>query len=188
VTELPGKTSSVTYDAPGGYKDGDNVAMFISGPFKEDTEITGEIKLNLWVSSTIDDMNVHATMLIVQPTLHPLLHKWFGEREIVTVGWLSAQHRELDPDLSTASRPYHRHKRLLPLEPGTPTEIQIEVWPTSMVYRKGSRLILVLSSDHPLTMQGSRVGLYRARHAKDRIHTGGKYDSYLLIPIVPPKE
>ena len=188
VGGLPDEETSVTYDAPGGYEEGDNRAMFISDPFKEDTEITGEIKLNLWVSSTIDDMNVHATMLIVHPTLHPLLHKWYGEREIVTLGWLSAQHRELDPELTTDSRPYHRHKRLLPLTPGEPTEIQVEIWPTSMVYRKGSRLILVLSSDHPMTMQGSMVGLYRARHAKDTIHTGGKHNSYLQIPVVPPKE
>jgi predicted acyl esterase len=187
-SELPGEETSATYDAPGGYTEGDNRIMFISDPFKEDTEITGEIKLNLWVSSTIDDMNVHATMLIVQPTLHPLLHAWRGEREIVTVGWLSAQHRELDPALSTDSRPYHKHKRLVPLEPGESTEIQIEIWPTSMVYRKGSRLILVLSSDHPMTMQGSMVGLYRARHAKDTIHTGGRYKSYLQLPVVPPKE
>ncbi len=161
--------------------------MFVSEPFKEDTEITGEIKLNLWVSSTIDDMNVHASMLIVQPTISPLLHKWYGEREVVAAGWLSAQHRELDPELSTESRPYHRHKRLLPLEPGEPTEIQVEIWPTSMVYRKGSRLVLAISSDHPMTMQGSRVGLYRARHAKDTIHTGGRYNSYLQIPVVPPR-
>ncbi|GAB4349243.1 MAG: CocE/NonD family hydrolase [Candidatus Abyssubacteria bacterium] len=188
MAEPPVEESSVTYDAPGGYKEGDNVALFVSEPFGEDTEITGEIKLNLWVSSTIDDMNVHATMIIVQPTLHPLLHKWYGDREVVTVGWLSAQHRELDPDLTTESRPYHRHKKLLPLDPGKPTEIQVEIWPTSMVYRKGSRLVLALSSDHPMTMQGSMVGLYRARHAKDTIHTGGRYNSYLQIPVVPPKE
>jgi hypothetical protein len=187
TSELPAEQSLVAYDAPGGYKDKDNVAMFVSEPFKQDTEITGEIKLNLWVSSTIDDMNVHATMLIIHPALHPLLHKWYGEREIVTVGWLSAQHRELDPELSTDSRPYHRHKNLLPLIPGEPTEIQIEVWPTSMVYPKGSRLVLVLSSDSPMTMQGSRVGLYRARHAKDTVYTGGRYNSYLQIPVVPPK-
>ncbi len=187
VSELPEAETSITYDAPGGYKDKDNVAMFVSEPFKKDTEITGEIKLNIWVSSTIDDMNVHASMLIVHPTLHPLLHKWFGEREVVTVGWLSAQHRELDPELTTDSRPYHRHKRLLPLVPGEPTEIQVEIWPTSMVYKKGSRLVLVVSADHPLTMQGSMVGLYRARHAKDTLHTGGRYNSYLQIPVIPPK-
>ncbi len=187
LNELPGEKSSVTYDAPGGYKEDDNIAIFISEPFGEDTEITGEIKLNLWVSSTIDDMNVHANILIAQPTLHPLLHLWFGEREVVTAGFLSAQHRELDQELSTDSRPYHRHKKLLPLEPGKPTEIQVEIWPTSMVYRKGSRLILAISADHPMMMQGSMVGLYRARHAKDTIHTGGKYNSYLQIPVVPAK-
>ncbi len=185
---LPTEETSVTYDAPGGYSENDNVRLFVSEPFERDTEITGEIKLNLWVSSTIDEMNVHASILIVHPTLHPLLHKWYGEREIVTAGWLSAQNRELDRGLSTDSRPYHRHETLLPLEPGRPVEMQIEIWPTSMVYRKGSRLILALSSDHPMTMQGSRVGLYRARHAKDTIHTGGRYASYLQIPLVPPKE
>jgi hypothetical protein len=162
--------------------------MFVSDPFDEDTEITGEIKLDLWVSSTIDDMNVHAIMLIVQPTLHPLLHKWYGEREVVTVGWLSAQNRELDPELTTDSRPYQLHKRLLPLEPSQPTEIQVEIWPTSMVYRKGSRLALVISADNPMTLQHSPVGGYRARHAKDTIYTGGKYNSYLQIPVVPPKK
>jgi predicted acyl esterase len=188
VSVLPAEKTFVTYDAPGGYKEKDNVAVFVSEPFREDTEITGEIKLNVWVSSTIDDMNVHATMLIVHPVLHPLLHKWHGEREVVTVGWLSAQHRELDPELTTDSRPYHRHKNLQPLEPGVPAEMQIEVWPTSMVYPKGSRLALTLSSDSPMTMQGSRVGLYRARHAKDTIYTGGEYNSYLQIPVIPPKE
>jgi predicted acyl esterase len=123
-------------------------------------------------------------MLIAQPTLSPLLHEWYGEREIVTVGWLSAQHRELDPELTTNSRPYHKHKRLLPLEPGKPTEIQVEIWPTSMVYRKGSRLILLLSSDHPM----NRLNSHKERHAKDTIHTGGRYDSYLQIPVIPPKD
>lgn len=188
VAAPPGDEGSVTYDAPGGYTEDDNVQLFVSEPFEEDTEITGEIKLNLWASSTIDEMNVHASMLIIHPTLHPLLHKWYGEREVVTGGWLSAQNRELDPELSTDSRPYHRHKRLLPLAPGKPTELQIEIWPTSMVYKKGSRLILAISSDHPMTMQGSRVGLYRARHAKDTIHSGGRYDSYLQIPVIPAKE
>jgi predicted acyl esterase len=74
----------------------------------------------------------------------------------------------------------------LPLEPGKPVEIQVEIWPTSMVYRKGSRLALVLSSDNPMTMQNSPVGTYRARHAKDTVHTGGKYVSYLQVPIIPP--
>jgi predicted acyl esterase len=188
TNDLPMEETAATYDAPGGYRENDNAVLFVSDPFEEDTEVTGEIRLNLWVSSTIDDMNVHATLLIVQPTLNPLLHKWYGDREVVTVGWLSAQHRELDPERSTDSRPYHRHERLLPLQTETPTEIQIEVWPTSMVYRKGSRLALRLSSDHPLTMQGSMVGLYRARHAKDTIYTGGKYDSYLQIPIIPRKQ
>lgn len=186
--ELPKEQTSVTYDAPGGYTEGDNRAMFVSDPFDEDTEITGEIKLNLWVSSTIDDMNLHAALLVVQPTLHPLLHKWYGKREVVTVGWLSAQNRELDPALTTPSRPYHRHKRLLPLDNGKPVEMQVEIWPTSMVYREGSRLALVLSSDSPMTMQLSPVGAYRARHAEDTVHTGGKYVSYLQIPVVPPKE
>jgi predicted acyl esterase len=186
--ELPQETSSVTYDAPGEYEENDNKAIFISEPFEEDTEITGEIKLNLFVSSTTKDAKVHATLLIIQPTLSPLLHKWFGKREVVTVGWLSAQHRELDPKLTTLSRPYHLHKRLLPLKPGEPTEIQIEIWPTSMVYRKGSRIALILAANHPMTeLMSPLTGRYREPHGKNTIYTGGKYASYLQIPVVPPK-
>ena len=104
----------------------------------------------------VDDMNVHANMLIIQPTLHPLLHMWYGEREIVTVGWLSAQHRELDPELSTDSRPYHRHKRLLPLEPGEPTEIP---WASALrrFSKQSPNMLLYWEAIKTACMDGYRV-------------------------------
>lgn len=186
--DLPKDESSITYEAPGGYTEGDNRVMFVSEPFKKDTEITGEIKANLWCSSSIDDMNIHTTLMIIQPTLHPLLHKWFGTREIVTTGWLSAKRSgDLDPVLSTESRPYYLHNKLTPLTPGEPREIQIEILPTSMVYRKGSRLVLIVSSNHPMTDQ-TAAGKYRVPHAQNTILTGGRYDSYLQIPVIPPQQ
>ena len=56
----PQKDSSWGAGDGGGFR-----VIFISEPFGKDTEITGEIKLNLWISSTIDDVNVHANMLLI---------------------------------------------------------------------------------------------------------------------------
>jgi uncharacterized protein len=36
-----------------------------------------------------------------------------------------------------------------------------------------------------IRMHGHRQTINKGRHV---IHTGGKYDSHLLIPVVPPKK
>ncbi len=60
----------------------------------------------------------------------------------VAKGWLRASHRELDPELSLPYRPYHKHTRRLYLKPGEIVQVQVEIWPTSMVFRKGHRIRL----------------------------------------------
>src|SRR4029434_511191 len=58
----------------------------------------------------------------------------------VAKGWLRVSHRELDPELSLPYRPYHRHQRRLYLEPGEIVRVEVEIWPTSMVFRRGHRI------------------------------------------------
>ena len=63
-----------------------------------------------------------------------------GQQVPVAKGWLRVSHRELDPDLSRPYRPYHRHRRRLSLEPGEIVRVEVEIWPTSMVFAKGHRI------------------------------------------------
>jgi predicted acyl esterase len=111
-----------------------------------------------------------------------------GQDVAVTKGWLRASHRELDPELTLPYRPYHKHTRRQYLEPGEVVRLDIEIWPTSMVFRKGHRIRLDIQP---------RDGIFSAPfthyHADYNIGTntvsaGGDMESYLLLPVIPPKD
>ncbi len=55
-------------------------------------------------------------------------------------GWLRASHRKLDKKLSTPYRPYHTHDEKQPLKKGEVVELDIEIWPTSIVVPAGYRI------------------------------------------------
>src|SRR5258708_25412267 len=60
----------------------------------------------------------------------------------VAQGWLRASHRKLDTRLSTEYRPYHTHDEPQPLRPGEATQLDVEIWPTSIVVPAGHRVAL----------------------------------------------
>jgi hypothetical protein len=62
----------------------------------------------------------------------------------VAQGWLRASHRKLDHKLSKPYRPYHPHDEKQPLTPGEPVELDVELWPTSIVVPKGYRVALTI--------------------------------------------
>ena len=124
-------------------------------------------------------------------------------------GWLRASHRKLDKKLSLPYRPYHTHDEKQPLTPGEIYELDIEIWPTSIVMPAGSRIALsVRGKDYVYKGEsGGRLsnmkneftgcGPFLHDDANDRppdifggrttIHAGPGRESYLLLPIVPPK-
>jgi predicted acyl esterase len=106
----------------------------------------------------------------------------------VAFGWLRASHRELDEARSTPQQPIHLHQRRQYLVHRTPVAVDIEVWPTSLVLRPGETLRLVVQGSDlhkaPGSPMASRMGpLINDGH--HTIHTGGAYDSHLLIPVIP---
>jgi uncharacterized protein len=103
----------------------------------------------------------------------------------VAKGWLRVSHRELDPELSLPYRPYHRHKRRLYLTAGEIVQVEVEIWPTSMVFRKGHRIRLDIQP-----RDGVGSASYMHYHADyntgtNTIHAGGDKESYLLLPVIP---
>ncbi len=108
----------------------------------------------------------------------------------VALGWLRASHRELDKERSTPYQPWHLHWRELKLEPGIPVPVEIEIWPSATRFAAGERLrVVVQGSDiykyAPwMVLAGHPETINAGVHV---IHTGGKYESHLLIPIVPRK-
>jgi uncharacterized protein len=180
---------------------------FSTAPFGEPTEITGPAAVKLFLSSTTNDADVFVVLrafdaggreIDFQGALDP--HMPIGN------GWLRASHRRLDPALSTPWRPYHTHDHAEPLVPERVYELDVEIWPTSIVLPAGGRLALtVLGRDfeRPGAAQQIRSFVTPFRGSgpfvhtdpddrpsavfggRNTLHTGGAHGSFVLLPVIP---
>jgi putative CocE/NonD family hydrolase len=163
---------------------------FVTAPMAEDTEVTGPLMLKIWVSSTSEDMDIFVTIRNIAPDGRDVCEVGQHGQPVpcVTKGWLRASHRKLDPERSLPFRPYHAHDERWWLKADEPAECQVEVWPTSMVFKKGHKLRLDIQ---PRDGVGSAPYThYHADYnagARNTVYTGGDKASHLLLPIVPPK-
>jgi predicted acyl esterase len=191
--------SKASYD----YEALKNSARFVSAPFDQETEITGPVTANLWVSSSTADMDIFATVQLFSPDGTEVTFEGASEPAVpISQGWLRVSHRKRDPLLSKDWRPYHTHDSKDALVPGETYEVQVELWPTCIVVPKGYRIALrVEGKDFTRSEKGGPLtgsGPFLHFNPKDRppdvfggensIHTGGQYKSYLQIPVVPPKK
>ena len=159
-----------------------------TAPMTEDTEVTGPLVLNVWVSSTAEDMDIFATIRNIGPDGKDVCE--VGQRgdpvPCVTKGWLRASHRKLDHEKSLPYRPYHAHDERWWLKPGEVVECQVEVWPTSMVFKKGHKLRLdIQPRDGVGTAHFTHYHADYNAGATNTLHAGGDRASYLLLPIIP---
>lgn len=193
VLQPPQSAGTITYDAAAiahGHDAGRAGVSFETAPMAEDIEVTGPLVLNVWVSSSSEDMDIHATLRNIAPDGKDVCE--VGQRgeplACVTKGWLRASHRKLDPARSLPYRPYHAHNERWWLMPGEIVECQVEIWPTSMVFKKGHRLRLdITPKDGVGTSHFTHYAADYNAGAKNTIHAGGDQSSYLLLPVIPAK-
>jgi len=183
-----GSTSAASSQVMGGgIRPGMGVSLE-TPPLPADLEVTGPLAANIWVSSASEDMDLFLTLRNIDPDGNEVMETGQqGTPVPVAKGWLRVSHRELDPDLTLPYRPYHRHRRRLYLEPGEVVEVQVEIWPTSMVFKKGHRIRLDVQ---PRDGVGSQS--YMHYHADyntgtNTVYAGGDKPSYLLLPVIPAK-
>jgi len=159
--------------------------------FPKATELTGYMKLRLWVEAVgADDMDLFVAVQKFDRKGNYVPFAAFSALEDgpVALGWLRASHRELDRKRSTPYQPWLAHQRELKLKPGVPVPVEIEIWPSGTRFAKGERLsVVVQGSDiykyaRWMVLAGHPKTLNAGTHV---IHTGGRYDSHLLIPAIP---
>ena len=189
---------------------GDGVT-FLTAPLAEETEITGPSALKLFVSSSTADADIFVVLRMFSGDLREVVFQGaIDPHTPVGQGWLRASHRRLDKKLSTPYRPYHTHTRREPLKPGEVVELDIEIWPTSIVVPAGFRVALtVRGKDYVYAgPSGGRLSNFKNEltgcgpflhdDPRDRppelfggvtgLHFGGAARPYLLLPIIPPKK
>ncbi len=159
--------------------------------FPDTTEITGYMKLKLWVETEgSDDLDLFVAIEKIDRAGYIVPFPYFGNHDdgAVALGWLRVSHRELDTESSTPWQPVLRHQRELKLNKGEIVPVEIEIWPSSTLFEKGERLRLVVQgSDIHSHPEGGHTIWHSDTVNKGRhiIHTGDRYDSHLLLPVIP---
>jgi predicted acyl esterase len=172
----------------GGIKPGMGIALE-TPPLPADIEVTGPLMASFWVSSETEDMDLFLTLRNFDADGNEILETGQqGAPVPVAKGWLRVSHRDLDPELTLPYRPYHKHTRRLYLKSREIVQVQVEIWPTSMVFKKGNRIRLDVQ---PRDGAGSAGYLhYHADYntGSNTIYAGGERESYLLLPVIPAKQ
>jgi predicted acyl esterase len=158
--------------------------------FEEETDIVGHSRAVLWMEAPeADDMDVFVGLFKKDAAGQIVPFAFFAQYEDgpIALGWLRASHRELDEERSTPFLPVLAHKRALPLEAGGPTRLDIEILPSGTRFAPGESLVLVVQG---YDIKHYRKPLVYARHETDIntgpqiLHTGGRYDSHLVLPVL----
>lgn len=201
---VPDQANEITYDALG---DG---LTFLTTPMAVEAEITGPVAAKLFISSETEDADLFLVLRAFTPDLKELVYQGSNDPHTpVGIGWLRASHRKLDPDQTLPYRPYHSHDEVQKLTPGEVYELDIEIWPTSIVLPEGYRLGLsVRGRDYvwPGYEMGSPeiagriqfgVGPFKHDMKGNRpvevyggnvtVHTGPDHPSHVLLPLIPTK-
>ena len=160
------------------------ITTFSTDPLEEDVEVTGSIRLILYASSTETDMDIYVRLVDQFPDEVQQKGILPPRAKMLTKGWLKASHREKDPVLSQGTRPYYSHQNPAPIEPGRIYELEIEIWPTSNLFKKAHRIRLDISSgDSPaFDLGGHHFGL---KVGKDTIYHEKDHPSHLILPVIP---
>jgi len=103
----------------------------------------------------------------------------------VAKGWLRASHRKLVPQLTLPYRPYHAHDERWWLKRKEIVRMEVEIWPTCMVFPKGHRIRLDIQprdgvGSAPYTHYSADYNV-----GSNTLYTGGAMASHLLLPVIP---
>lgn len=150
-----------------------DVLLFSSPVLDKPIEVTGRINAKLFVSSDCPDTDFTVKLCDVYPD---------GRSMLVTDGILRARYHQSFEKESF-------------LKPGEVYELDVDLWSTSLIFNKGHRIrIAVSSSNSPRFEANPNTGKpFRAdketRVAVNTLHLSMKYPSRIILPVAEvPKE
>jgi predicted acyl esterase len=199
---LPTERSILSFEAMG------EGITFMSAPLETETEITGPSAIKLCVSSSTSDADLFVILRVFSPDGEEVVFQGaIDPNTPIAQGWLRASHRKLDHKLSTPWRPFHSHDEKQSLSPGEKVDVDIEIWPTSIVVPKGFQLAVTIRGkdyEYPHA-SGQRLSNFKNElrgcgpflhdDPRDRppeifsgdtsIHVDPAQAPYILLPIIP---
>jgi uncharacterized protein len=144
-----------------------DVLVFTSEPLAEPIEVTGRLLAKLYVSSDQPDTDFTVKLCDVYPD---------GRSMLVTDGILRARYRE-------------SFEREDFLEPGKVYELTVDLWSTSLVFNRGHKIrVAVSSSNAPRFAPNPNTGgptdpPGEKRIATNTLHLSQEHSSCLVLPV-----
>ena len=143
------------------------------------------MKLKLWVSpEDADDMDLFITLWKLDAKGNRVYFDWCHawSRFPVALGWLRLSWREQDLELSTLWQPVLKFETQKKVRPGEIVPCEIEIIGSSTLFREGESLRLIVSGQFGVETEWFGFGPL-VNEGEHSIYTGGKCDSYLLVPV-----
>lgn len=179
--EKPAVESKCHYEASGGKATFDIT-------FGEETEITGHMVLRLWVEAEgNDDMDLFVAVQKLDEKGKWLPCLVIGKPHPGAPGRLRVSLRETDPEKSEVFQPYYSYNNPQKLSKGEIVPCDIEIWPQSKFFHPGEQLRVEIMGHYERIDWFEPFAWETNNRGNHVIHTGGQYDSHLLIPFIPPK-
>jgi predicted acyl esterase len=152
---------------------------FLSPLLVEKTEMIGPITVNLYASTTDDEILWFVCLVDVDPK---------GEEKLLTRGWLRGSQRQVDPAHSKPWEPFHPHTRREPLKPGEIYEFNINIAPTANFFKEGHRIglrIKCVDDEEPKSMFDvfATGHVWRDRPSMVTVYHNSDYPSHIILPI-----
>jgi len=148
-------------------EDRPDVLLFTTDVLEVPVEVTGRIRAKLFVSSNCPDTDFTVKLTDVYPD---------GRSMLVTDGILRARYRKTFTEDNF-------------LKPGSVYELDVDLWSTSLVFNKGHRIrIGVSSSNAPRFEPNPNTGKpFRAddetRIATNTVHVSQQHASHVILPV-----
>jgi putative CocE/NonD family hydrolase len=152
-----------------------DVLVFQTEPLEADIEVTGEIEVKLWASSSTVDTDFTAKLIDVYPPSDDFPG---GFDLLLEDGIIRGRFRES-----------LKHERLL--QTGQRSEFTIRLYPTSNVFKKGHRIRLdISSSNFPRFDVNPNTGEPLNHHRRVVVATNTVYHeasrpSRVILPVIP---
>ncbi|MDY0168848.1 MAG: CocE/NonD family hydrolase [Thermoguttaceae bacterium] len=152
-----------------------DVLVFQSEPLEADVEVTGEITVKLWISSSAPDTDFTAKLIDVYPSSADFPG---GFDLLIGDGIVRARFRESLTE-----------EKLM--EPGKVYPVTIKLYPTSNVFKKGHRIrVDISSSNFPRFDLNPNTGEplnenRRVQTAVNTVYHDRERPSHILLPVIP---
>lgn len=149
-----------------------DVLVYTSEPLHEPIEVTGVVRVILYIATSANDTDFTAKLVDVDPE---------GRALMVTDGIQRLRYR-----LSLANPTFVKRN--------TPYQINVDAGVTSYVFAAGHRLRLEVSSsnfprfDRNLNSTGPNAGQTKLAKARQTVFHDPRYPSALVLPVIPKKE